>query len=49
MRPRIATAHYYYQTSGEEAARDLLEMLEQGIDRKKQLMLGYEVHPGESV
>ena len=49
VRPRIATAHYYYQTSGEEAARDLLEMLEQGIDRKKQLMLGYEVHPGESV
>ena len=36
-------------TSGEEAARDLLEMIEQGIDRKKQLMLGYEVYPGESV
>nr|WP_297173880.1 LacI family DNA-binding transcriptional regulator [uncultured Agathobaculum sp.] len=49
VRPRLATAHYYYQTSGEEAARDLLEMLEQGIDRKKQLMLGYEIHPGESI
>ena len=49
VRPRLATAHYYYQTSGEEAACDLLEMLEQGIDRKKQLMLGYEIHPGESV
>ena len=49
VRPKLATAHYYYQTSGEEAARDLLEMIEQGIDRKKQLMLGYEVYPGESV
>lgn len=49
VRPRLATAHYYYQTSGEEAARDLLEILEQGIDRKKQLMLGFEVFAGESV
>lgn len=49
VRPKLATAHYYYQTSGEEAARDLLEILEQGIDRKKQLMLGFEVFAGESV
>ena len=49
MRPKLATAHYYYQTSGEEAARDLLEILEQGVDRKKQLMLGFEIYPGESV
>ena len=47
--PKLATAHYYYQASGEEAARDLLEIIEQGIDRKKQLMLGFEVCPGESV
>lgn len=49
VRPRLATAHYYYQSSGEEAARDLLEIIEQGIDRKKQLMLGFAVHRGESV
>ena len=49
VRPRLATAHYYYQTSGEEAAHDLLEIIGQGVDRKKQLMLGYEVYPGESV
>ncbi len=49
VRPRLATAHYYYQTSGEEAARDLLEIIGQGVDRKKQLMLGFEVFPGESV
>lgn len=47
--PKLATAHYYYQASGEEAARDLLEIIEQGVDRKKQLMLGFEVCPGESV
>lgn len=49
VRPKLATAQYYYQTSGEEAARDLLEILEQGVDRKKQLMLGFEVYSGESV
>ena len=49
VRPKLATAHYYYQASGEEAARDLLEILDRGIDRKKQLMLGFEVYPGESV
>lgn len=49
VRPRLATAHYYYQTSGEEAARDLLEIIGQGLDRKKQLMLGFKVYPGESV
>ena len=49
VRPKLATAHYYYQASGEEAARDLLEIIEQGVDRKKQLMLGFEVCPGESV
>ncbi len=49
VRPRLATAHYYYQSSGEEAARDLLEIIEQRIDRKKQLMLGFAVHRGESV
>ena len=48
VRPRLSTAHYYYQTSGEEAARALLEILERGIDRKKQLMLGFEVCKFES-
>lgn len=49
VRPRLATAHYYYQTSGAEAARGLVEILEQGVDRKKQLMLGFEIYPGESI
>lgn len=41
--PCLTTARYYYQMSGEEAARDLLQMLEQGVDHKKQLQLGFEV------
>ena len=49
VRPRLTTVHYYYQTSGEEAAKDLIEILEQGKDLKKQLMLGFEVCEGESI
>ena len=48
IRPRLTTAHYYYQTSGEEAAKDLIEMIEQGRDRKKQLKLGFEIRLGET-
>ena len=46
--PRLTTAHYYYKTSGEEAVRDLLQMLEQGVDQKKQLKLGYEIFKQQS-
>lgn len=49
VRPRLSTALYYYQTSGEEAAGDLLEIIEQGIDRKKHLMLGFEICRRESI
>lgn len=49
VRPRLTTAHYYYQASGEEAARALLEIITQGIDRTKQLMLGYEICKRDSV
>ena len=48
IRPRLTTAHYYYQTSGDEAAKDLIEMIEQGMDRKKQLKLGFEIRLGET-
>ena len=48
IRPRLTTAHYYYQIRGEEAAKDLIEMIEQGMDRKKQLKLGFEIRLGET-
>lgn len=47
VRPKLPTVHYYYQTSGEEAAKMLLERIDQGIDRRKQLMLGFELRPGD--
>ena len=47
--PRLTTAQYYYQSSGEEAARDLLQILEEKVDRKKQLMLGFAVCERETV
>lgn len=47
--PVLATAHLHYRTSGVEAAKMLVEMIEQENVISKQLMLGYEVIPAESV
>lgn len=41
--PRLTTAHFFYKTSGIEAATILCQILESGIDMKKQIMLGYEI------
>lgn len=49
VEPRLTTAHYYYQSSGEEAARALLDILEEQVDRKKHLMLGYVLCEQQSV
>ena len=48
VRPRLSTAHYFYQASGEEAARILMEIVLHSANHKKQLMLGYEVCKRES-
>lgn len=47
--PALATAHLHYRTSGVEAARMLVEMMEQKSVISKQLMLGYEVIDAQSV
>lgn len=47
--PHLSTAHYFYQTSGEEGARMLLETLNEGIDQHKQIKLGYEIVLQQSV
>lgn len=47
--PRLTTAHLYYRTSGVEAARMLVDMIEREDAVPKQLMLGYEVVEAESV
>ncbi len=41
--PKLTTVHLFYETGGAEAAHMLMQILESGIDIKKQLMLGYEV------
>lgn len=41
--PRLTTVHYYYKTSGAEAARMLLHILDTGVDAREQLRLGYRI------
>ncbi len=47
--PRLTTVHLFYETGGSEAAHMLLQILESGIDMKKQLMLGYEIVQQQSL
>lgn len=47
--PTLATAHLHYRSSGVEAAKILVEMIEQENVISKQLMLGYEIIEAESV
>lgn len=46
--PRLTTAHLFYKTSGIEAANILCQILESGVDMKKQIMLGHELVRQES-
>lgn len=41
--PSLTTVHYFYETSGEEAARLLLEIIMSGDDFKKSIKMGYQV------
>lgn len=41
--PSISSIHFRYKTTGIEAARLLLEILESGTDMKKQIKMGFEV------
>ena len=50
--PKLTTAKYYYETSGIEAAKLLMEIIKEKDFNKnllKQLMLGYEIIYRESV
>lgn len=47
--PTLTTAHLHYRTSGVEAAKILVEMIEQEDVISKQLLLGYETIKAESV
>lgn len=40
--PKLTSVHFYYKTSGKEAARLLLELLD-GNEARKQIKMGYRV------
>ena len=46
--PRLTTVHYYYKTSGEEAARMLVNMLSAGDQIRREVKMGYEIVYGKS-
>lgn len=46
--PSLTSVHYFYRTSGEEAARMLITSMEKGSKLARQLMMGYEVRKRES-
>lgn len=48
VEPKLSSVHFYYRESGKEAARVLLEMLENQVKMKKEIKMGYEVIERES-
>lgn len=46
--PRLTTAHLFFEIAGAEAAQMLLQILDSGIDMKKQVKLGFEIIQQES-
>lgn len=46
--PSMTTIHYYYKTTGMEAARLLLEILDTGEDLKKAIKMGFQVKKKQS-
>ncbi|KXB64227.1 LacI family DNA-binding transcriptional regulator [Olsenella sp. DNF00959] len=46
--PSLTTAHYYYRTSGAEAARMLLELMEQSEAAPHEVKMGYKLVLGGS-
>lgn len=46
--PRLTTAHYHYRTSGAEAARLLLQIIDSEIDPRRAIQLGYRLVPQET-
>ena len=46
--PKLTTVHYFYRTSGVEAARMLVEAMEQGNAVSRETKMGYQVVLGDS-
>lgn len=47
--PKLTTVHYYYKTSGKEAANLLIELLESEEPIRKEIKMGYEIILRESL
>lgn len=46
--PKLTTVHYFYKTSGEEAARLLVNMLDSGDQIRREVKMGYQIMPGKT-
>ena len=46
--PKLTTVHYFYKTSGEEAAQMLVNMLNSGEQIRREVKMGYQIIPGKS-
>lgn len=49
IQPSLCTAHYYYKTSGEEAARLLLELFTRELAVKKEIQIGHQLIENDSI
>ncbi len=47
--PRLTTAHFFYKTSGMEAATMLVENMENDSNIRKELKMGFEIKENESI
>ncbi len=43
MDPSLTSIHYFYKTSGKEAARMMVELLENTDAVRKEIQMGYEI------
>ena len=49
VQPSLCTVHYYYKTSGEEAARLLLNLLDSEENVAKEIKMGYKIIENDSI
>ncbi|MGN0335826.1 MAG: LacI family DNA-binding transcriptional regulator [Lachnospiraceae bacterium] len=49
IEPKLATAHYFYKTSGIEAANLLIDILDHGKTVKREIKMGYQILPNKSI
>lgn len=43
LQPSLSTVHFHYKSSGREAARLLIEMLQKSEDVRKEIKMGYQI------